>query len=256
MQNIPLNRQYTAIIVDDDPEAVLSLNKLLESDPRAKVVATFNNPSNVMKKLLEKPIDLLFLDISMPNEDGLHFAGRLQSENIETRVVFTTGHRELAIQAFDLKPFDYLVKPFGHESVTRVINRFANTILSEKTRKKFVDWHINSSDKVKLRSKNGFIFVPHNEILMFTPKDGYCEITLIDGTNEKVYHQLKDIPDLITNLNFLKINRSAIINTDYIRRVDKKEKLIQIKNGDRQYIFEVTKDSMKIIETLGTVKLG
>ena len=96
------------IIVDDEPLAREAVEFLVTENSKLNLVGTFNNATSASKFINEEPVDLIFLDINMPNITGLEFARTIPKT---TLVIFTTAYTEYALDSYEVDAIDYLVKP-------------------------------------------------------------------------------------------------------------------------------------------------
>src|SRR5438552_3976733 len=119
MQNTPT---LNYVIVDDEPIAVEGLRNQLQPIDFLSLSATFNNPIEATNFLDANKVDLLFLDVSMPQLNGISL---LRSLSNKPMVIFTTAYPIHAVEAFGLDAIDYLLKPFSFESLMRAINKAA-----------------------------------------------------------------------------------------------------------------------------------
>jgi len=115
-----------AILVDDEPLALIGLQNAIESEESGiEVIATYTNPEDVVAGVLAHRPDVVFLDIQMPEIDGLNLGRQIQSVVPEIEIVFVTGYDRYAVRAFELYALDYIMKPI-------VRDRFRQTILRIK----------------------------------------------------------------------------------------------------------------------------
>ncbi|REK77656.1 response regulator [Paenibacillus paeoniae] len=112
-----------AIIVDDEPLSVKRLNRILTESGAVDVCRTFLSPLEAYDFAKENPLDIVFLDISMPEIDGMSLSARLRTHDQDIQIVFVTGYDEYAVQAFDLNALDYLMKPVTAERIARTLDR-------------------------------------------------------------------------------------------------------------------------------------
>jgi DNA-binding NarL/FixJ family response regulator len=93
-------------------------------------------------------VDLIFLDINMPKESGLEFAGRLREGGRQMKIVFVTSHKEYALSAFDVYAYDYMMKPVVQERLQHTVQRAVSEMLSEKiTEDKFLNALLTEQEK-------------------------------------------------------------------------------------------------------------
>ena len=105
------------LIVDDEPLAIDVLVSHISNIPGLEIVGTCQNAFEAMEILKQKPVDLLFLDVRMPKLMGHEFYRTLRNP---PKVIFTTAHKEFAVDAFDLEAVDYLMKPITMERLIRL----------------------------------------------------------------------------------------------------------------------------------------
>ena len=118
-------RPLTCMIVDDEPLAVRLLESYVEKTPDLQLLASYTDSITAINAVREQKPDVLFLDIQMPNIDGMELAHSLPAE---TRVVFTTAFKEYAFESYEVNALDFLLKPIRY-------NKFLGSI--EKARKLF-----------------------------------------------------------------------------------------------------------------------
>lgn len=111
------------ILVDDEKSMHLLMKKMLSKIPDVEVAAAFQSAGEAYKFLKEKHIDMAFVDISLPGENGLALAERIAAEFPSVDIVFLTSHREYALEAFDVQAIDYMVKPVSRDRLERTIRR-------------------------------------------------------------------------------------------------------------------------------------
>ena len=110
----------TCFVVDDEPLAVQRLVALLRKSGRVEVAGTATDPAEAIRQLSARPVDVLFLDIHMPEIDGFALLERLERPPL---VIFTTAHDEHALRAFGVLAIDYLLKPIGRAELERALDK-------------------------------------------------------------------------------------------------------------------------------------
>ncbi|MDF2669163.1 MAG: DNA-binding response regulator [Paenibacillus sp.] len=114
------------LIVDDEPAMLLAMKRLLSNMEGVELVGSFQNASDALEFVLEREVDLVFLDIQIAADDGLELARSLRLVRADLDIVFTTSHAEYAIRAYDVYPLDYMVKPISRKRLTQTITRAAS----------------------------------------------------------------------------------------------------------------------------------
>jgi len=201
-----MSKTCNCIIVDDEPMAREILENHLQKIEAINVVATCKNAIEAFNEINSTKIDLIFLDINMPEISGLSFA---KSINKNIKVIFTTAYREYAIDGFNLQAVDYLLKPISFERLFQAVNKY----LGEN---KVVE--VTNIPKIT-PEKNDFIFVRADRKMV---KINFSEITFIESLSDYVKIHLNDktivTRETISNIeaklpksNFLRIHRSYIV---------------------------------------------
>lgn len=111
------------ILVDDEKAMHFIMKRMLAKMAGIEVVGSFVDTAAAYAFVLTHEVDLMFVDISMPRENGLEFAERVRESGRATKIVFITSHKEYALFAFDVYAFDYIVKPVVQERLLRTLER-------------------------------------------------------------------------------------------------------------------------------------
>jgi DNA-binding LytR/AlgR family response regulator len=215
----------SAIIIDDEPNAIDLLEMFLRGFPFIQVIGKENNAKRGLEMAKETIPELIFLDIDMPDMNGLAFAGKLQSENFYSEIVFTTAHQHYAYDALNIEPLDFLTKPFCAADLEAVIQKYKAKKEKEKQDKKleeFINAQANTP-KLKFPTTTGILFINVKNIVLLRAKSNNCELHLEDGTIETVTRNLNKVVSLLNSSSFFQTNRSTYINLNYLQRIDKKK---------------------------------
>jgi two-component system LytT family response regulator len=166
------------IIVDDEPIARDILNEHLGKIDRIRVVASCKNALEAFQAINDYPVDLVFLDINMPEIDGLAFA---RSMTQQIKVIFTTAYREYAVDGFDLRAVDYLLKPVSFERLLQSINKFLDEsrIADHNNHREITS---EQDDSIYVRSDRKMIRIRFSEIRYLESIGDYIKIHLHDRT--------------------------------------------------------------------------
>lgn len=192
-----------AIIVDDEELAISRLSGLLAELDSIELCGAFGIAAAALEYIEENPVDVVFLDISMPEMDGMEFASILMNQGSLAKVVFVTGYGEYAVEAFELNAVDYLLKPISRERLAKTVQRLTKPQRSEEQRLCIncfggfsVSLYGNSSDVIGWRSpkvEELFAFlickgsVSRDEIAD-TLWDGFAPDKAMKNINSTVYY--------------------------------------------------------------------
>lgn len=199
------------LVVDDEPLAIRLMEKHIAKIDSLEVVATCNNAIKAFEILNTQQIDLLFLDIKMPNLTGIDF---LKSLKNPPKTIFTTAYRDYAIESYDLGVEDYLLKPITFERFFKSIERF----LREQKQTPEISNSANaiSDDFMLIKSGNKHHKVIVNDILFIESLKDYIKIHTVDNKRIVSKYRISEIEQELKAKNFLRVHRSYIINIDKI----------------------------------------
>jgi len=202
------------IIIDDEPLAAQLLASYAERTPVINLVGTYNSAVAAIKDIKEKKIDLLFLDIQMPDLSGLEFATLIPKS---TKIVFTTAFSQYAIDGYKVGALDYLLKPISYEDFIRVVDK-AEKIFTEQERQVVYD-----RDRfIYVKSEYKLLQIRLDDILFIEGLKDYVKIYL-EG-NQKYVMSLMNMKKMEENLpkpEFMRTHRSYIVHMTKVKLVDR-----------------------------------
>jgi two-component system, LytTR family, response regulator len=207
------------LLIDDEPLALQLLEDYVNKTPYLRLAGKFEEPMQALAVVESREIDLLFLDIKMPDISGIDF---FKSLSYKPEVIFTSAYSEYAIDCFELKAMDYLLKPFSFEKFLGACNRVKDylDLKSSKTIKTSDYFFINAAHKLHK------IF--YDDILYLEGLKDYTKIHLASGNNPLIIlHNLKYFEDLLPSSEFIRIHRSYIISLGKLVTVSRKSVTIQ-----------------------------
>ena len=232
-----MKNTYKALIIDDEPTAREILESHLQKIDLIEVVGSCKNAMEGFSKLNETQVDLIFLDINMPEISGLQFAKTIDKN---TKLIFTTAYREYAADGFDLQAVDYLLKPISLERLIKAINKFlGESIPLESVSEKEIQ--AENNDFIFVRSDRKMIKIDFKDILYIESLSDYLKI----HTAERTITTRETISNIETKLphkNFLRCHRSFIVS------------IPRIESFTNEYI-EVNKTAISISRSYRTTVL-
>tara|TARA_B100000497_G_scaffold119769_1_gene147491 strand:+ start:1098 stop:1811 length:714 start_codon:yes stop_codon:yes gene_type:complete len=192
-----------AIIVDDEPLALDVLESYIAQLPELELVARCENALEAREVLKEHDVDLMFLDINMPQLTGIDF---LKTLSVKPNFIFTTAHPYYAVEGFELNAIDYLMKPIPLERFMKAVN-------------KVIDMQVGETSTPEKKKEN-FIFVKADKKLI---KVNFDDILYIEGLKDYVIirqkegrvitlHTMKSLESKLPDHIFKRIHRSYIVN--------------------------------------------
>lgn len=211
MQNTNL---LNCVIVDDEPIAIEGLKRQLKSLDFLNLSATFHNAIEASSFLETNNIDLLFLDINMPQLSGI---GMLRSLTRKPLVIFTTAHPDHALEAFKVDAVDYLLKPFSFENLVKAINK---ALLMLKAKVKPV-----ANEHFFIKSDGKYHRLHFNEIRFVEGMKDYVKVHANTETLA-VAMNLSSITDKLPSDTFVRVHKSYIVNKKRITKFDSFELMV------------------------------
>ena len=226
------------LIVDDEE---LSRNYiadlLLEFWPGARVAGSVSNTDQARKLLMEEDIDVLFLDIKMPGENGIEFLNSLKDRQ-HFKTVFITAYNNFTIPAIKAAAFDYLLKPIDRIEFQQTLNRVKNALLNPLNRMPNPAATASVQDhKLTVHHSNGFKVITLGDIVYLQASNNYTNIRLISGETVVVSKPLKEFQVKLNNGFFFRIHKSYIINISYVDQYSSDDGgHVLMKTGENIYI--------------------
>ena len=248
-----------ALIVEDDPASLEALKIQLENYKQIKVIGIAGNASEAFKCAMKEKPALIFLDVELPGESGIEFLDSVLREGLHPTVIFTTAYQDYAIEAIRHAAFDYLLKPVDPEELSLAISRLnqqQSRLDLEENLKKLVT-RLRHPSLLKLNSRKGFVMIDPDEIVYCEADWNNTDIVYGDDNKEIATMNLGKISELLTDSNFIRINRSIIINLNYLSRVDKKQHQIILKKNNKEYSIKVSALNLRKLEgAIGKIQSG
>jgi len=208
------------LLVDDEPPALKILTTYVENMDNLELVGACANAFEAMQLLKEHPVDVIFLDIRMPRLQGTEFIRTLRNP---PRVIFTTAHKDYALEGFDLDAVDYLLKPFSFERFVRAINKLtADNVQNGETAQ--TDGAINVTGStgnltppfVYFRVDRKMVKVELEEICYIESLKDYSRIVRRIEKPLLVKKPISSLEQMLPQDRFLRIHRSFIIAIDKV----------------------------------------
>jgi len=196
------------IIVDDEMPARKELSYLIEQNSDITILKDFDDAPEALEYVRQAKPDLVFLDISMPQLDGMSFARQLRQWGVDSRVIFVTAHREYAVEAFELEAFDYLLKPFSEDRLELLLNKLSALDPVEISYpEKLTLW---KSEKMRVVpvTELCYIEVREREVHIFTKEDAFVVVSSISSFQKKLDPK-----------KFFRCHRSFVVNLDKIEEI-------------------------------------
>lgn len=202
-----MSDKVTCMIVDDEPMAREIISSFVGKIHNLELVATCKNVSEAFSVLQKESIQLIFLDINMPEISGLSLAKSIQHKS---QVIFTTAYREYAIEGFDLQAVDYLLKPISFDRFLKAVQKYFDLHVS----KEIIKQEIVSEAKetfIFVRSDRKMVKVRFKEINYIESLSDYVKI-FTDKETIITRETISNIESKLPSNEFLRTHRSYIVS--------------------------------------------
>ncbi|MFA7650757.1 MAG: LytTR family DNA-binding domain-containing protein [Flavobacteriaceae bacterium] len=224
------------ILIDDEISALRGLSYELESfKNQIAIKGEFISAKEAINYLKNHPIDLVFLDIEMPEINGLSFLESFPERTFY--VIFTTAYSKYAINAIKLDALDYLLKPVDFEDLEQAVKKVERN-LNKKKQENLLETALDrinltesASKKIKVYFDGKIHFINPNDILYCEGEGNYCTIHLENGAKMLLSQKLKQIESLLPELIFYRLHNSYVVNLNKITGYYKNEGYVELSGG-------------------------
>lgn len=201
-------------IIDDEPLAAELLASYVKKTPNLSLVGAFSSAIIAMKEIRDNPVDVLFLDIQMPELSGLEFAKILPQS---TKVIFTTAFNLYAIESYKVKAIDYLLKPISYEDFIVSVGKAFEYFNYHNNHKQFGD-----DQFVFVKSEYKLVKIQFSDIIYVEGGKDYVKFFFEDGRPCIMsLMNMKRIDDYLPHPKFLRVHRSYIVHMSKVKLVDR-----------------------------------
>lgn len=206
------------IAIDDEPLALRQLTGYISKIPYLELVATCNDAIEAQQLLAEQKVDLIFVDINMPDLNGVDFVRALSDRPM---VIFTTAYSEYAIDGFKLDAVDYLLKPFSFADFSRSAAKAHS--LYELRNSRRIQQQIPSEalpkdrEYISVKADYKVSLVKISDIVYLESEGEYVRMHLADGSTITTLFRLKNMEAALPSELFMRVHRSYIVNLRMIR---------------------------------------
>lgn len=206
--------QLKCVAIDDEPLALELLQAYISRFPQLKLVHTFDDAISAVELLRSTKVDLLFIDINMPDITGIDLVRSLQEKPL---VIFTTAHKQFAIEGFELDAVDYLLKPINFDRFTRAVHKaidyykYKNTPLQEE------------NDSLFVHSEYKLVKIPLNDIEYIESLEDYIKIHIPGAKPVLTLLSMKKVLEKLPADKFQRIHRSYIVSVSRVKSIQNRK---------------------------------
>ena len=216
-----MNSDLTCIIVDDEPLAVKLMESFVAKTPDLKLLGSFTDSVEAINAVKEQKPNILFLDIQMPDLNGMELAHMIPEE---TRVIFTTAFKEYAFESYEVKALDFLLKPIRYNKFIAAVDKakewFGRTVTAPLTEPK----EEGTPQHLFLKVDGEYRQIAISNILYVCGMKDYVMFYLTDERKPLITHlTMKAVEEMLPQEQFMRVHRSYIVALNKIRKVDRND---------------------------------
>jgi len=242
----------TAIIIDDDSEAIYLLEMYLRQFPEIKIIGKSTKAPTGLSLIIKKFPDLVFLDIDMPDMTGLQVAESMRNKSFHSEIVFTTAYQQYAYNVLSIEPLDFLTKPFFQEDLDKVIKKYLARVEKKKHDQKvdeFIQAQPNSTP-ISVPTVHGYLYIDIKDIVYIKAKINGTDIYLQDGTVETVSKRINQLISMLNSTLIFQINRGIFVNLNYVVRIEKKKAICILRFNNTTHEETISRSNILIFKKL------
>lgn len=203
------------IALDDEPLALRQITNYIEKTPFLELKDCFESPMTAITYLQSNEVDLMFVDINMPDINGLDFVKSLENP---PKIIFTTAYSEYAVEGFRVDALDYILKPIDYPTFLKAANKAKSW------------FNLHEKQPEQIQSNDDFLFIKSEYKIVRVKLD---DITYIEGMREYIrIHLVNDKPIMtllsmkamdaqLATKNFMRVHRSFIVNLNKITTIER-----------------------------------
>jgi len=206
--------QLKCVAIDDEPLALDLIQEFVSRFPQLKMMHTFDDAISAVELLRNTKVDLLFIDINMPDITGIDLVRSLQERPL---IIFTTAHKQFAIEGFELDAVDYLLKPINFERFSRAVNKavdyykYRNTVAQE------------DNDCLFVHAEYRLVKIPLGDIEYIESLEDYIKIHLANAKPVLTLMSMKKVLEKLPAEKFQRIHRSYIVSVAKVKSIQNRK---------------------------------
>jgi len=207
--------KLSAIAIDDEPLALRLVCDYISKTPFLELAGSFDNPIDAIAFLSANRVDLIFVDIQMPDLNGIEFVRSLE---YTPKIIFTTAYEKYAIESYKLNAIDYLLKPFSYEEFLKAAQKGRKQIKLEANALTSIE---ANSRFLFLKSEHKIRRINFNDIFYVESLKDYIKV-YVSGDIKPVIslNSIKSLEQKLPESSFMRVHRSFIVNLNRIEIIE------------------------------------
>lgn len=209
--------QIKCIAIDDEPPALVLMKEYISQCPGLQLLQTFDDAITGGEFLRNNTVDLLFIDINMPDITGLDLVRSLENKPM---IVFTTAYKKFAMDGFELDAVDYLLKPISFERFSKAVNKATEYFEYKRKAKP------EEAESLFVYSEYRMVKIALADIEYIESLEDYIRINLLSGKPVMTLMTMKKVLEKLPATKFKRIHRSYIVATDKVKSILNRKALL------------------------------
>lgn len=203
---------FRVLIVDDEQPARAELAYMLGEIPTVELVGEAENGMDAVKKAKDLKPNLIFLDIQLPDLTGLQVAELINEFDLSIQIVFLTAYDHFAIEAFKLRAFHYVLKPYDLEDITQVFDTYV------ALQGKYLKTALSAKNKLAIETQKGIIYLSPSEIF-FIEKHGRLVTISLELEKIEAIYTLNQLLIKLEPFSFFRTHKSFLVNLEHVKEL-------------------------------------
>jgi two-component system, LytTR family, response regulator len=249
--------KINTIIVEDNFDACCLLEGYLKNHEDINVTAVASTVDEATLAWLKFKPTLVFLDVELDDHSGFEFLEKIREFASGLTVIFTTAYEHYSLQAIKHAAFDYLLKPIDPAELSLALEKFR----AKESHQRFTQnlesltAHLQENKHLKLPSKHGFVVVHPTDILYCKADWNYTEIFMVGNTRHMITQNIGGLAERLPTKDFIRANRSLLLNINYLKNVDKHKGTCTLRNGSEEITLPLSASKIRMLEMMLNHKL-
>jgi two-component system LytT family response regulator len=203
------------LAIDDEPLALKQISSYIDKTPFLEPIALCQSALEAMEFLSTHEIDLMFVDINMPDINGMDFVKSLDKKPL---IIFTTAYSEYAIEGYEVDALDYILKPISYAVFLKSANKAKSWFENNQKQAEVVQ---TTQDFLFVKSEYKLIRILLSEIKYIESANEYIQIHLINNESVTTLIRLKVMEEQLPKDKFMRVHRSFIVNLDRVKVIER-----------------------------------
>jgi len=242
------NEKIVALFINEDSNEEQAVYDYLCQIPFVSIAGHTSSIKEVVPLIEKTQPDVVLIDISCPDRDGVGLVKKLDRMNLHPHFIFISAQAEHAVDAFRCHAFDFLLKPFQASDLRKALRRALQHKLNQYNTTAMEIVKMNQDNRLRFNDRSGYLMIHRSNILYITADCNYTELHLKNCDVEALSLNIGEIEKTLPFPHFFRISRSAIINLEYLARVNTKDKYCLLDCSGEMVKLSISAKRLKLLD--------